>query len=150
MLTTNKLPEFGLPLDAEDERHFDLTAARQVEQLLRLCPANRRTTLHSLPGLAAQLGVRGILVKDESTRLGLGSFKALGGAYAVIRLVLEEAGRALRRPIAPEELLSAPVRAIAAGLTVACATDGNHGKSVATGARMLGARAVIFVHQGRF
>lgn len=148
MLTINRLPEFGLTLDVEDARHFDLPAARQVEQLLRLCPAHQRTALYSLPGLAAKLRVRGILVKDESTRLGLGSFKALGGAYAVIRLVLDEAGRALGRPIAPEELMSAPVRSIATRLTVACATDGNHGKSVAAGARMLGVRAVIFVHQG--
>lgn len=148
MLSINQLLEFGLTLDVEDARHLDLAAARQVEQLLQLCPANHRTALHSLPGLAAELGLRGILVKDESTRLGLGSFKALGGAYAVIRVVLEEAGSALRRTIAPEELLSEPVRSIAAKLTVACATDGNHGKSVAAGARMLGARAVIFVHAG--
>lgn len=148
MLTINRLPEFGLTLDAEDARHFDLHAAREVQQLLRLCPTHRPTALYSLPGLAAKLGVRGILVKDESTRLGLGSFKALGGAYAVIRLVLDEAGRALGRPVALEELMSPPLRSIAAGLTVACATDGNHGKSVAAGARMLGVRAVIFVHQG--
>jgi diaminopropionate ammonia-lyase len=148
MLTINRLPEFGWTLDAEDARHFDVHAARYVQQLLRLCPAHRPTALYSLPGLAAKLGVRGVLVKDESTRLGLGSFKALGGAYAVIRLVLDEAGRTLGRPIAPEELMSAPVRSIAARLTVACATDGNHGKSVAAGARMLGVRAVIFVHQG--
>lgn len=33
-------------------------------------------------------------------------------------------------------------------LTFACATDGNHGQSVAAGARLMGARAVIFVHEG--
>lgn len=148
MLTINCLPEFGETLDVEDVRHFDLPAARKVQQLLRLCPAHQPTILHSLPGLAAKLGLGGILVKDESTRLGLGSFKALGGAFAVIRLVLDEAGRKLGGPVAPEDLMSDPVRSIAAGLTVACATDGNHGKSVAAGARMLGVRAVIFVHQG--
>jgi diaminopropionate ammonia-lyase len=148
MLTINQLPEYGQPLDAEDVRHFDLPAAHEVEQLLRLCPRHRRTPLLALPGLARSLGLRGILVKDEASRLGLGSFKALGGAYAVIRVVLEEATRRLGRPIAPAELLSPEVRSIAATLTVACATDGNHGKSVAAGARMLGAGAVIFVHQG--
>ncbi|MEQ9123786.1 MAG: diaminopropionate ammonia-lyase, partial [Alphaproteobacteria bacterium] len=50
----------------------------------------------------------------------------LGGAYAVERLV-RRAGSA-------------------AGLTVCCATDGNHGRSVAWGAAMFGARAVIFIH----
>jgi hypothetical protein len=64
MLTINRLPEFGWTLDAEDARHFDVHAARYVQQLLRLCPAHRPTALYSLPGLAAKLGVRGVLVKD--------------------------------------------------------------------------------------
>ncbi len=33
-------------------------------------------------------------------------------------------------------------------MTVACATDGNHGRSVAAGARLVGAPCVIFVHGG--
>ncbi len=45
--------------------------------------------------------------------------------------------------------LHAPeVRAVAGGMTVACATDGNHGRSVAQGAQLVGARAVIFAHSG--
>jgi len=38
-------------------------------------------------------------IKDEGQRLGLGSFKALGGSYAVIKLTLEESSRALGRAI---------------------------------------------------
>lgn len=116
--------------------------------LLALCPAHKPTPLHSLPGLAASLGVGAVAVKDESVRLGLGSFKALGGAYAVMRLVLDRAEAALGRPVAAEELLSPEVRAVAGGMTVACATDGNHGRSVAAGARLVGAPCVIFVHAG--
>jgi diaminopropionate ammonia-lyase len=33
-------------------------------------------------------------------------------------------------------------------MTVACATDGNHGRSVAQGAQLVGAKAAIFVHSG--
>jgi diaminopropionate ammonia-lyase len=40
-----------------------------------------------LPHLATKLGVAELLIKDESQRLGLGSFKALGGAFAVLNLV---------------------------------------------------------------
>ncbi|TIM60472.1 MAG: diaminopropionate ammonia-lyase, partial [Mesorhizobium sp.] len=87
-------------------------------------------------------------VKDEGKRLGLGSFKALGGAYAVIRLVLEEAGKRLGRAIDVAELHGPDVKAIASGMTFACATDGNHGRSVAQGASLVGARSVIFVHSG--
>ena len=44
------------------------------------------TPLHDLPEIAARLGVARVVFKDESARFGLGSFKALGGAYAVARL----------------------------------------------------------------
>ena len=33
-------------------------------------------------------------------------------------------------------------------MTFACATDGNHGRSVAQGAQLVGAKAAIFVHAG--
>ena len=52
----------------------------------------RPTPLVALPALAAANGVASIHVKDEGQRLGLKSFKALGGAYAVASLVLAEAG----------------------------------------------------------
>ena len=106
------------------------------------------TSLHSLPALATELGVGAIHLKDEGSRLGLGSFKALGGAYAVVRLVLEAATRQLGRPVGLDELSSREVRAVAAGMTFACATDGNHGRSVAQGAQLVGAKAAIFVHAG--
>ena len=40
-----------------------------------------------MPGLAARLGLHGLAYKDEGSRFGLGSFKALGGAYAVSHLL---------------------------------------------------------------
>ncbi|WP_292275300.1 pyridoxal-phosphate dependent enzyme, partial [Mesorhizobium sp.] len=106
------------------------------------------TPLHALPALAGELGIAALHIKDEGKRLGLGSFKALGGAYAVIRLVLEEAEERLGRAIDVAELHGPDVQAIAAGMTFACATDGNHGRSVAQGAGLVGARSVIFVHSG--
>ncbi len=87
-------------------------------------------------------------MKDESSRFGLGSFKALGGAYAVA-IVLS--GELSRRGVA----LSTSAEALAGGqyssttesMTVTCATDGNHGRSVAWGARRFHCRCVIFVHE---
>lgn len=84
------------------------------------------TPLRDLPAIADQLDLAQVLYKDEGQRFGLKSFKALGGAYAVDRIVAARG---------------------AAGLTVACATDGNHGRSVAWGARRAGVKAVIYVHQ---
>ena len=85
------------------------------------------TPLHDLPALAAKTGVGQVLYKDEGQRFELKSFKALGGAYAVDRLVAKRGKE---------------------GLVVTCATDGNHGRAVAWGARRAGIRAVIYVHEG--
>lgn len=88
------------------------------------------TALHDLPEIADHLGVARVVYKDESTRFGLGSFKALGGAYAVAALVGKiEAGGGT-----------------AGDLTVATATDGNHGRSVAWGAARAGCAAKIYIH----
>ncbi len=101
------------------------------------------TALKSLSDLATELNVGSIYFKDESTRFGLGSFKPLGGAYAV--------SRCLARTIAsktgeePANLFSNEAKAHAAHMTITAATDGNHGRSVAWGARMYGCRCVIFV-----
>lgn len=122
-------------------------AEREPLEMLAACPLYRPTALHELPGLAARLGIGELLVKDETTRLGLGSFKALGGAYAVARLFGERAARALGR-LAPADLVSPRVRAAASGLTACCASDGNHGRSVAAGARLFGGSSVVYLHAG--
>ena len=146
MFLPNHHPDHRKPLDPVDAETLGIAAASEVERHLSYRENHAETPLHALPAMAAELGVGAIHVKDESHRLGLGSFKALGGAYAVFRLVLEEASKTLGRPVDIAELNSPEVRAVAAGMTVACATDGNHGRSVAQGAQLTGARAAIFVH----
>ena len=106
-------------------------------------PAYNPSPIRDLADLAAELNVGKIYFKDESVRFGLGSFKPLGGAFAV--------SRALSRHLAKETGIEAPDLSAAdmkmrvVGLTVTAATDGNHGRSVAWGARMFGCRCVIFV-----
>lgn len=127
---------------------MSVEAAREVERFLRHREGHKETPLLSLTSLAREIGVGSIHLKDEGHRLGLGSFKALGGSYAVIRLVLEEARRRLGRDVDVAELNISEVKAIAREMTVACATDGNHGRSVAQGAQLVGAKCAIFVHSG--
>jgi diaminopropionate ammonia-lyase len=104
-----------------DEAGFE--AARAA---IRSWPGYAPTPLRSLDGLARAAGLGAVLFKDESDRLGLGSFKALGGGYAVARAVASRG----------------------TAITVTCATDGNHGRAVAWGAARFGCRCVIFVHAG--
>ncbi|PDT02155.1 diaminopropionate ammonia-lyase [Rhizobium chutanense] len=148
MFLVNSHSDYRQALDPRDAEILGLDAANAVERHLSFRENHAETPLVTLPALAAEIGVASIHIKDEGHRLGLGSFKALGGAYAVIRLVLDEASHRLGRTIDISELHSSTVREIAGTMTVACATDGNHGRSVAQGAQLVGARAAIFVHSG--
>ncbi|MDD2547785.1 MAG: diaminopropionate ammonia-lyase [Burkholderiaceae bacterium] len=121
-------------------------ALARAEQELSQWEGHAPTPLHRLPALAEVLDVAEVHYKDEGGRFGLGSFKALGGAYAVARLLCRELGARLGRTLGTRDLLSPAVRAQCAEITVTCATDGNHGRSVAWGAQRFGCRCVIYVH----
>ena len=106
------------------------------------------TPLRDLPDWAASAGVATIRLKDEASRFGLGSFKALGGAYAVANLLGDALAHLGIAPSATSsDLVSGRYRAATEKLTVTCATDGNHGRSVAWGAQRFHCRCVIFVHE---
>jgi diaminopropionate ammonia-lyase len=111
-------------------------------------PGYAVTPLHRLDALAAQLGVASLWYKDERGRFGLGSFKALGGAYAVANVLRRKvmAARGLAK-VTSRQLLSGEFADVVGAATVTCATDGNHGRSVAWGAQLFGCHCVIFVHE---
>lgn len=88
-------------------------------------PGYAPTPLVDLPDLAAELGVDKVLVKDESSRMGLPAFKVLGASWACHN-VLE------RQP----------------GARLGTATEGNHGRAVARMAAHFGVGATIFVPAG--
>ncbi len=104
------------------------------------------TPLRDLRGMAQAAGVARLWYKDEAGRFGLGSFKALGGAYAVLRLLSAELARRGHADVSAADLLAGKYREQTADITVTCATDGNHGRSVAWGAQQFGCRCVIYIH----
>jgi diaminopropionate ammonia-lyase len=121
-----------------------LAAARDE---IQSWPGYAETPLRRLDGLAAAAGLGALFVKDEAPRFGLGSFKALGGAYAVLRVLRRRlADHGITEPVTVADLIAGRWREQEAGLTVCCATDGNHGRSVAWGAGRYGCRCVIYVH----
>lgn len=148
MYIKNTLPAHHQPLHPDDAATLSVQGAQAVQSALALRGGAQPTPLHTLPALAAELSVSSLHIKDEGYRLGLGSFKALGGAYALMRLVQQQASEQLGREVALDELMADAVRAVAQQMVFACATDGNHGKSVAQGAALMGATAKIFVHAG--
>ena len=108
--------------------------AETVARLLAQCPAHAPTPLLSAPALAEQAGVAALWVKDERGRMGLGSFKALGAAFAIAQDAVDAVARA-----------GGPLEQALAGRCYVTASAGNHGLSVAAGARLFGAEAVIYL-----
>lgn len=108
-------------------------------------PLFKPTDLVSLPTLAKELKVGGIWVKNEAQRLGLNSFKPLGGSFALYRFIQE------RLNIGDEKmswdfLVSDEVKKRLGEITFASATDGNHGKGIAWASKQLGHKCEIYVH----
>lgn len=108
-----------------------LADASDVAKLLHQCPAHAPTPLRDAPALANTLGVARLWLKDERARMGLGSFKALGAAHAIAREAAATNATDLRKALQ--------------GRVYVTASAGNHGMSVAAGARLFGARAVIYL-----
>ncbi|MBS1270425.1 MAG: Diaminopropionate ammonia-lyase [Gammaproteobacteria bacterium] len=105
------------------------------------------TPLYPLCEIAGAIDVKAIYYKDESRRFAPGSFKALGGAYAVEQLLKREVSRRLGREISLGEIRNGRYAKLTSGVTVATATDGNHGRSVAWGAARFGCSCVIYIHR---
>jgi diaminopropionate ammonia-lyase len=99
------------------------------------------TPVISLPGLASQVGVGNVLVKDEAHRFGLKAFKALGASYAIYRLIKSKESSEVRAGTFYSG--SPPVADWT--YTFCTATDGNHGRGVAWIARKLKQNAVIYL-----
>ncbi len=109
-------------------------------------PAYSPTMLFDVPDLASKLGVKRVLVKAETRRMGLPSFKILGASWATYRALCDHLG------YEPEPWRN--INELAANLAhlrpfkLASATDGNHGRAVAFMARLLGFDCHIFVPRG--
>jgi len=118
---------------------------RAPQEFHRRLPGYAESPLVDAPDIARELGVGAVLLKDESSRLGLPAFKILGASWAVYRALEARAGgfaawdtiEDLRRLVDPLQ-----------PLTLSAATDGNHGRAVARMAALLGFDAQIYVPAG--
>lgn len=129
------------------EQILNLAAFAQARHEIISWPGYAPTPLRRLNGLAAANRVAEIFYKDEAGRFGLGSFKALGGAYAVGKLLCRRIREQSGATASCADLTAGRFSDLTGAVTVTCATDGNHGRSVAWGARMFGCRCVIYIHE---
>lgn len=110
---------------------YPSTNADRVGALLSVCPVTGQTPLVSAHKIAKTKNLAALWVKDERARMGLGSFKALGAAYVIARKA--------------SELSDRPDKQTLSGQTFVTASAGNHGMSVAAGASVFGAHAVVYI-----
>ena len=122
--------------EARDWDH--VTSSPSARAFHESLPGYAPTPLVSLPELATELGVRAVLLKDESSRLGLPAFKILGASWAIARMISERTG-------ATTDLDELHRAVVGSGLRLVTATDGNHGRAVAHMASLLGLTATVFV-----
>jgi len=94
------------------------------------------------PGLAAELSVGRLFVKDESARFDLRAFKFLGASWAGFLAVARRSGYSGQARL---DGLRAHLATAGRGLALVTATDGNHGRAVARAARLLGLPARVYV-----
>jgi len=120
----------------------------EAEDLIKSWSGYEATPLLSLDELADELNLSKIYYKDEATRFGLGSFKALGGAYAVLRVLMDTLAEGNGPAVSVQKINSGACKDQVKDITVITATDGNHGRSVAWGAAKFGCQCKIYMHSG--
>lgn len=96
------------------------------------------TKLHSLNGVAKELGLKDVFLKDETNRLGLPAFKVLGASWGIRQAIAKRAG--LSPPITLEDLSAAVEKH---SVSLFAATDGNHGRAVARMGKLLGVKKTV-------
>jgi len=154
----NSYSDFSLPFShvtnpkvqlGSDYKHQDILSLegfRLANKEITSWDNYQPTPLYSFDEMAEEIGVSSIFYKDEYPRFTLKSFKALGGAYAVanhlIKKLNEEGINANS-----SDLISGIYKDYTSRHTVCCATDGNHGRSVAWGAQQFGCSCEIYIHR---
>jgi diaminopropionate ammonia-lyase len=135
----------GLLFGREQRFVIDPNGISELCDMLAECPRHKPTPLYALPALAARLGLGEIRVKDESQRFGFGAFKALGGVLAVYNELAGAVGEASGASTSFAEVMNGKHREITSTFTFATASSGNHGRSVAAGAKLFGVGCVVFL-----
>ena len=143
----NPLAIPSLRYSNEMQEIASLAKSREAVKEISQWPDYQETPLYRLQNLAKDIGVDTIYYKDESQRFHLKSFKALGGAYAVARQLQAKVADVTGNSPSIADLLAKKHDDIVSQIVISCATDGNHGRSVAWGCQMFGCQCIIYIHR---
>ncbi len=129
--------------DKNPSPYFTENDVRKAQTFHESIPGYKPTPLYSLKSLAKSLEVESILIKDESKRFGLNSFKGLGGSYAIANTLAER----YNFPFGFYSEINERVKD-KPQITFTTTTAGNHGRGVAWGAKIFGQKAVVYMPKG--
>ena len=145
-IASNPRVRKGQPFGRDQQYVVNPNGVPELTDELAACPAHRTTPLLSLPALARRLGVGEIRIKDESQRFGFGAFKALGGVLGVYNVLSGTVGEAYHSSPSFKEMFSGAYKELTKNFVFTTASSGNHGRSVAAGARLFGLNAQDTLH----
>lgn len=111
----------------------------------RSLPGYAVTAVYALPALAATMGLKNIVVKDEGARFGVQAFKPLGASYSVFCFLKQQYKARFGTELSVKDFLEPETMQRLGKFTFCAATDGNHGRAVAWTAHHLGQHAVIYM-----
>lgn len=130
-------------VEKDQFRSFSIEEAKRIYKYHKTIPEYNETPFVLLNNLSKYYGISNMFVKDESFRFGLNSFKALGGSYAIGKILSDKLG--ITEPNFKEIMEN---KEKLGNLTVATATDGNHGRGVAWTCEQFSLKSVIYMPKG--
>lgn len=128
-------------------KDYAFEAVEDVRRLHKGVKGYAPTQLVSLKKFAKECGIKGMLVKDESTRFNEQAFKPLGGIYAIFRVICQELGLDYHTTTLGE-LLQEPFHSKITKMVFITTTDGNHGRGVSWASSILGSKSYVFMPKG--
>ncbi|KAI9290334.1 tryptophan synthase beta subunit-like PLP-dependent enzyme [Umbelopsis sp. AD052] len=129
-----------------ENAHFDPRPLSFHKQLPGYCP----TPLVELASVAEKLGVRKVLLKNESSRFGLPAFKFLGASWGAYRAIAQLVDYTDDNSDTSYNSLKRAISSFGSPITLFAATEGNHGRAIAHVASLLGVKSHIFVPQDMY
>ena len=131
------------PKDRIPPHNYSAAEVKKVREFHMSFDNYAATPLVELKTLASTLGVKSILIKDESSRFGLNAFKVLGGTYAITRLICKKLGVDVSD--IDFNYIKSEARKKIGDVSFVTATDGNHGRGISWAASELGQNAIVYL-----
>jgi len=136
-----------MSIDADLINNFDKSVSERVLRYHESYPEYSKTPLEKLKSFSKKLGLKDVLVKDESKRFGLKAFKVLGGLIAIGNVLAEKCGIDFEK-VDFQYLQTSELKKKIGDIVFCTASDGNHGRGMAYSANRLGFNAVVYLPAG--